>query len=99
MKILIFILLSVLARFVWAQEEPAAEPAVENMSGEPAAEGMRDPASDIPGRKSTDEELRVRSQLPDAVAKKDTRSLQGEVYKQIYNRDLKPDQREDVLDE
>jgi hypothetical protein len=107
MKLLV-ILLSLFASWVWAQEEKGnqVEPSsaegamkLENSSEEPTAEGMRDPASDIPGKKGTDEELRVRNQLPDAVTKKDARSLQSEVYKQIYNRELKPDQREDVLDE
>jgi len=103
----LILLLSVFGAFAWAQQETgldATEPApvmsTNDGMSEPAAEGARDPASEsIPGHKPTDEELRVRTQLPDAQVKKDARSMQSEVYKTIYNRELKPDQREDVLDE
>jgi hypothetical protein len=57
----------------------------------------REPAQDsIPGRKANDEELRVAARLPEAQAKKDMRSIQLEVYKSLFNKELKPDQREDV---
>lgn len=84
----------------WSQEElDAAAITADSGMSEPTAETSRDPASDIPGRKTNEEELRVLNHLPDAQQKRDTRSMQNEVYKSIYNRELKPDQREDVLDE
>lgn len=72
-----------------------------NGSGEePVAEGSREPAQDsIPGKPMKEDELRVLPQLPEASVRRDTRSMQSEVYKSIYNRELKQDQREDVLDE
>jgi hypothetical protein len=107
MKTLI-LLFSVIGAFAWAQEEmgseeapaPASVASANDGMSEPVAESTRDPASEsVPGRKANEEELRVRPSLPDAQVKKDTRSLQAEVYKSVYNKDLKPDQREDVLDE
>jgi hypothetical protein len=81
----------------------AAETATTVLNGaveEPVAEGSREPAQDsIPGRPAKEDELRVLSQLPEASVRRDTRSMQNEVYKSIYNRELKQDQREDVLDE
>lgn len=57
----------------------------------------REPASGH--KKAAGEELKVRPSLPDAVVKKDTKSVQREVFKSLYNKDLKPDQREDALEE
>jgi hypothetical protein len=64
----------------------------------PLEESSRSPAQDT-ALKHNDDELKVLPRLPEAVVKRDTRSLQNEVYKTIYNRELKNDQREDVLDE
>jgi|GEM_PF-4753249 len=81
----------------------AAQTATTVLNGaveEPVAEGSREPAQDsIPGKTAKEDELRVLPQLPEASVRRDTRSMQSEVYKSIYNRELKQDQREDVLDE
>lgn len=59
----------------------------------------RTPAQDPSTGKNNEDELKVQAQLPEAQLKRDARSMQNEVYKSIYNRELKQDQREDVLDE
>lgn len=88
------------------QEEAQVEAAqtattvLNGVADEPVAEGSREPAQDsIPGKPAKEDELRVLPQLPEAAVRRDTRSMQSEVYKSIYNRELKQDQREDVLDE
>lgn len=84
----LLIVMAIFSPPLWAQEESPAPV---------ADQSARDPAQDtIPGKKATDEELRVQAQLPEALAKKDAHSMQLEVYKSLFNKDLKPDQREDV---
>jgi hypothetical protein len=90
---LILSMFAVASLSAFAQEEIPA-PVTEQPN---AGSSNRDPAQDtVPGRKQTDEELRVLAQLPEAQAKRDTHSMQIEVYKQLFNKELKPDQREDV---
>lgn len=93
MKMWIGILLMSLVFSAFAQEE---EPAPVN--DQPAAVDGRDPAAQdaAAGKKSNPDELRVLAQLPEAQAKKDVHSVQLEVYKSLFNKELKPDQREDV---
>lgn len=99
------VLLALLSGVAFAQTQQENEPGtiVGGMDGseEPVAETTtREPAQEnIPGKPAKEDELRVLPQLPDAQLKRDARSIQREVYKSIYNRELKPDQREDVLDE
>lgn len=81
------------ASVTFAQEEA---PAPINDAA-PVSATTRDPAQDgVPGRKVVDEELRVLPQLPEAQAKRDAHTVQLEVYKSLFNKDLKQDQREDV---
>ena len=87
MKIAALILLLSLNAFAQEEEMPV-----------PLTEETRAPASEAAPRRSEDD-LKVQAALPEALVKRDTRSLQNEVYKTIYNRELKNDQREDVLDE
>lgn len=45
-----------------------------------------------------EEDLRVQPSLPEAALKTDARSLQREVYKALYNQELKDD-RQDAVEE
>jgi DNA/RNA endonuclease G (NUC1) len=91
MKILCALILMTAWTALALDAEPAPVDATQGSERAPAQEST-------PGHTNPDE-LKVQAQLPDAQQKKDARSLQNEVYKSIYNRELKPDQREDVLEE
>lgn len=94
MKKILLVIAAAFSFSVFAQEEEAIPMPIND------AQSNRDPAQDkVPGKHGSEDDLRVLPALPDAVVKKDPRSVQNEVYKTIYNRDLKPDQREDILDE
>lgn len=109
MKLLTLIPLFAVALPALTQERPAAPtpPAVQvrgeeqipmPVGDEPMAD--RAPAQDpVPGRPVNEDNLKVLPELPEAQVKRDARTYQNEVYKSLYNKDLKPDQREDVLDE
>lgn len=43
-----------------------------------------------------EEDLQVQNHLPEAGLKTDSRSLQREVYKVLYNQELKDERKEDV---
>jgi hypothetical protein len=70
-----------------------------------AFESERDPAAvsysakkrNYPGG-SDEEDLKVQSSLADAQVKTDSRSLQREVFKSLFNQELK-DEREDAVEE
>ena len=63
---------------------------------EPAAANVAAPLSKA---KPLSDDLRVQPSLPEAQTRRDTRSLQAEVFKTLFNKELKPDQREDALEE
>lgn len=97
----------------WAQEESTSLSDTETaVIGEPGNEGSmdydwsRDPAAvpqaltakrSYPGG-ADEEDLRVQTALPEAALKTDTRSVQREVYKALYNQELK-DERHDPVEE
>jgi hypothetical protein len=63
----------------------------------------RDPAAiSMPTKKRTyagggdEEDLRVLAALPEAAMKTDQRSLQKEVYKQLFNQDLKEESHDEL---
>jgi hypothetical protein len=64
----------------------------------------RDPASIPVSTKRTypggadEEDLTVQTQLPEATLKTDARGIQKEVYKSVYNQELK-DERQDAVEE
>ncbi len=66
----------------------------------------RDPASTMlaPAGKRTypgggdEEDLQVQNRIPEAALKTDPRSLQREVYKGLYNQELK-DERQETVEE
>ncbi len=65
----------------------------------------RDPAA-IPPRPTKrgylggadEDDLRVQNQIPEALVRTDARTLQREVYKNLYNQELKDD-RQEVVEE
>lgn len=69
---------------VWGEREPSS---VMTPAGRRAYPGGSD-----------EEDLRVQAQLPEAQVKLDTRTLQREVYKNLYNQELK-DERHDPVEE
>jgi hypothetical protein len=66
---------------------------------EPSSEALPSPEKVTTDKKNSEQELKVQTQLPNAIVKRDARTIQNEVYRTIYRRDLKVDQREDTLDE
>lgn len=87
MRLLMFLLLS----FSFAA---FAEDELVDLDREPAA---MTPASKraYPGG-SDEEDLQIQSALPDASLKTDSRSVQREVYKSLFNQDLKEDRPEPI---
>lgn len=70
----------------------------------PEFEFERDPASVTAPRKRTypggadEEDLTVQAQLPEATLKTDARGIQKEVYKSVFNQELK-DERQEAVEE
>ena len=69
----------------------------------PAAEAPRDPSAlVIPPRKraypggADEEDLRVQPALADAEIKMDSRTLQRDVYKSVFNQELKEERHDDA---
>ncbi|MBX3021462.1 MAG: hypothetical protein KF799_07255 [Bdellovibrionales bacterium] len=69
----------------------------------PVTEIDRDPAAlVVPLKKRSypgggdEEDLRVQASLPEAALKTDSRTLQRDVYKQLYNQELKEDRHDEV---
>ena len=67
--------------------EPAAVAPMQNAAGKRAYPGGAD-----------EEDLRVLPALPEAALKTDARSVQREVYKNLYNQELK-EQSQDAVEE
>jgi hypothetical protein len=71
----------------------------------PDVDAERDPASlapvvtkrNYPGG-ADEEDLRVQAYIPEASLKTDARVIQREVYKSLFNQDLK-DERNDIVEE
>lgn len=88
-----------------AQEFLEEEDVVEEYIPAESYEAERGPASvapisiqrPYPGG-ADEEDLRVQSSLPEAKLKVDARSVQREVFKQLYNQELK-DERHDTVEE
>lgn len=109
MKTWMFAALILSGCFAFAQEEQEAVEADLNaielqaptsgmdMNREPAAASLGAP-SPAKAAQQTDD-LRIAAQLPEAQLRKDARSLQNEVFKTMFNKELKPDQRDDALEE
>ena len=92
--------LSVASTWVLAEEDfldtpPVREPSA--TSGAPAA-----PAAAVSSSKrlypggNDEEDLQVQAHIPEATLKTDSRYLQREVYKTLFNEELKEDGRESV---
>lgn len=97
------VILSFLTFPAWAQDEFLSEEPVP--TGEMGEFDMgRDPAAvpstlnakrTYPGG-ADEEDLRVLPVLPEAALKADARSVQREVYKALYNQELKDDRHDPV---
>ena len=107
MKLLI-VIFSLVSMPAWAQDflsetesavDPEASSAVEfDMGRDPAATpSALNVKRSYPGG-ADEEDLRVLPALPEAAMKTDTRTVQREVYKTLYNQDLK-DERHDPVEE
>ncbi|NJM10426.1 MAG: hypothetical protein HC883_06140 [Bdellovibrionaceae bacterium] len=78
-----------------AAEDFLSEPSPER---EPAAvTNALSPKRTYPGG-ADEEDLRVQTALPEAALRTDARSIQREVYKALYNQELKDD-RQDAVEE
>ena len=105
MRFLLMSFAVLLGLAVYAQQEAASDPLDETpvQQPEPLTDGSREPAAaTVPATAkvlSDSDELRVQTQLPEAKIQRDTKTVQKEVFKTIYNQELKPDQREDALEE
>lgn len=79
--------------------EAGAGPEAEAVERDPA---MMNPMPSLTKRNypggADEEDLRVQANLPEAPLKTDARSLQREVYKALYNQELKDD-RQDAVEE
>lgn len=96
------VLLSFLTLPAWAQDEFLSEEPLPVEMGE--FDMGRDPAA-VPSTLNTkrtypggadEEDLRVLPALPEAAMKSDARSVQREVYKALYNQELKDDRHDPV---
>lgn len=75
-----------------------AAPVMDDWSREPAAiPSTLNSKRNYPGG-ADEEDLRVQNYLPEAGLKTDARSVQREVYKALYNQELK-DERHDPVEE
>jgi hypothetical protein len=100
------VLLSFLALPAWAQDDflSETESAVETGASDIEFDMGRDPAavpSTLNSKRSypggaDEEDLRVLPALPEAALKTDSRSVQREVYKALYNQELKDDRHDHV---
>ena len=78
--------------------QPEYVPAYEEEAGRgPAAVPSNSSKRNFPGGVD-EEDLRVQAYLPEAALKSDARSIQREVYKALYNQELK-DERQDSVEE
>ncbi len=101
MKTLLIILL-VISGATWAEDE-LSQPEMEYQT-----EAEREPAALSPFATVTtkrnypggadEEDLRVQTTLPEALLKTDSRSVQREVYKNLFNQELK-EERVDTVEE
>lgn len=66
-----------------------------DLDRDPAAIGIAAKKRTYPGG-GDEEDLRVLAALPEAAMKTDSRSLQREVYKQLFNQELKEDRQDEV---
>ncbi len=88
----------------FAEEDFLATP---NVSNADANVEQREPATALPqlvpnkrhyAGGADEEDLQVQTQLPEAALHTDSRSLQREVYKSLYNEELK-DERQEAVEE
>lgn len=85
----LYLLIGLSLASAWAEDEGASE--VE-----------RDPAATINSSKRTypggadEEDLRIQAQLPEAALKTDARSIQKDVYRNMFNQELKEERQEAV---
>lgn len=89
MKMLIFILACI------GSVAAAEDFAPMDIDRDPAALNIVAKKRSYPGG-SDEEDLRVQAALPEAAMKTDSRTLQRDVYKQLFNQELKEDRHEEV---
>lgn len=87
---ILFVLIGLSMNSAWAQDEAMA------------TDVERDPAAVVaPGKRAypggaDEEDLRVQAQLPEAALKTDARSIQKDVYRNMFNQELKEERQEAV---
>ena len=94
MNKLMCILLCLTAAPIWA-EDFLGEVVSTELDREPAATAPISAKRSYPGG-IDEEDLRVQPYLPEASLKADARSVQREVYKALYNQELKDDRHDPV---
>lgn len=85
--ILGFISFSAVAQDFLSEPEPADR--------DPAAIAPMTVKRNFPGAQD-EEDLRVQAQLPEAAMRADTRGMQREIYKSLFNQELKEERHEEV---
>ncbi len=78
-------------------EESVGESIGDSVERDPAAAKVYSGKRTYPGG-ADEEDLRVQNHLADAAVKTDSRVLQREVYRKLYNQELK-DEREEAVEE
>ena len=96
----LLLILAVVAGPVWAQdylEELTEAPVESEMDAgrDPSALPPLNTKRSYPGG-ADEEDLRVQTSLPEAGLKTDARSVQREVFKSLYNQELKDDRHDPV---
>ncbi len=108
LRIGLLLLLMGFASFAHTQEDenfletPSPAPATEEASGDVQREPAAVPTITSARRRypggADEDDLQVQARLPEATLKTDARGLQRDVYKSLYNQDLK-DERQDAVEE
>ena len=81
--------------FSAAAQEFLSEPDAATVDRDPAAVQPLNTKRSYPGAQD-EEDLRVQTQLPEAAMRADTRGMQREIYKSLYNQELKEEHHDEV---
>lgn len=99
------IFLAFVGGLVWAQDDFQESDPFSAQVQQELSDSERDPAAvNVPSRRrnypggADEEDLRVQVNLPQAESKVDSRLLQRDVYKQLFNQELK-EERDDEVEE
>jgi hypothetical protein len=81
--------------FSAAAQDFLSEPEATAVDRDPAAVQPLNLKRSYPGAQD-EEDLRVQAQLPEAAMRADTRGMQREIFKALYNQELKDEHHDEV---